>query len=45
MDVIVNNIVNVNIVGFKEFCVEFGDVYVVLLFLGGKIKVGDGVFI
>lgn len=45
LDIIVNNIVNVNMVGFKELCVEFGDVYVVFLLVGGKIKVGDGVLI
>lgn len=42
-NVIVNNIVNVNIIGFKGLCVEFVDVFVVIGLNFNFIVIGSGV--
>lgn len=40
LNIISNNIVNVNMFGFKELCVEFGDVYFILFFINVKMILG-----
>lgn len=43
LNVIVNNIVNVNIIGFKQLCVEFVDLFLVISYGLFKNVIGQGV--
>lgn len=44
-DVISNNIVNVDMIGFKGLCIVFGDIYVNFVFGNSDMVVGNGVLL